>query len=123
MAVSHGDVCHCIVVNDAVVAITEVPDLLMLESEAFCSAFIALRCGWEVPDDILPDVEKFVCTLYGKKDSASVNAARYNLFRLICQSEALPPYQDCLKHQIAGQITRLQFIVAPSNGSLTRLLQ
>ena len=38
---------------------------LMLESEAFCSAFIALRCGWEVPDDILPDVEKFVCTLYG----------------------------------------------------------
>ena len=27
-------------------------------------AFIALRCGWEVPDDILPDVEKFVCTMY-----------------------------------------------------------
>ena len=37
---------------------------LMLESEAFCSAFIALRCGWEVPDAILPDVEKFGCTLY-----------------------------------------------------------
>ena len=33
---------------------------LMLEYEAFCSAFIALGCGWEVPDDILPDVEKFV---------------------------------------------------------------
>ena len=37
---------------------------LMLESEAFCSAFIALRCGWDAPDDIIPDVEKFVCTLY-----------------------------------------------------------
>ena len=51
---------------------------LMLESVAFCSAFIALGCGREVPDDILPDVEKFVCTLYGQKDSAGVNAARYN---------------------------------------------
>ena len=29
---------------------------LILESEAFCSAFIALGCGWEIPDDILPDV-------------------------------------------------------------------
>ena len=28
------------------------PLVLMLESEAFCSAFIALECGWEVPDDI-----------------------------------------------------------------------
>ena len=37
---------------------------LMLESEAFCSASIALRCGWEVPDDILHDVEKCVCTLH-----------------------------------------------------------
>ena len=228
LVVSHGDVCHSIVVNDAVVAVTEVPDLfsyheeadtwlllhvhqaarafssvtikspdtdvmvlslaksqdvhgclllfmivsdsnnriinitelgiklgqekcqfilglhtftecnnisafkgkgktnpfgLMLESEAFCSAFKALRCGWEVPDDILPDVEKFVCTPYGQKVSAGVNAESYNLFRLTCRSESLPPNQDCLKHQIAGQITRLQFIVAPSNGSLTRLLQ
>ena len=42
---------------------------LMLESEAFCSAFIVLGVGWEVPDDILPDVEKIVCTLYGQKRS------------------------------------------------------
>ena len=200
MVVSHGDVCHSIVVNDTVVAITEVPDLfsyyeevdtrfllhahqtarffssvtikspdtdvmllslaksqdfhgcllyfmtgsgsnnriikitelgiklgqekcqailglhiltgcdsisafkgkgktnplgLMVESEAFCSVYIALSCGWEVPDDILPDVEKFVCTLYCQKYSAGVNAVRYNLFRLTCRSEALPPNQDC----------------------------
>ena len=95
----------------------------MLESEAFCSAFITLRCGWEVPDDIIPDVEKFVCTPYGQKVSAGVNAERHKLFRLACRYEALPPIQDCLKHQIAWQITRLQFIVAPLNGSLTRLLQ
>ena len=37
-----------------------IPLGLMLEYEAFCSAFIALGCGWEVPDDILPDVERFV---------------------------------------------------------------
>ena len=53
---------------------------LMLESEAFCSACIALGCGWEVHDDILPDVQEFVCTLYGQKDSAGVNAAMHNLF-------------------------------------------
>ena len=74
---------------------------LMLESEAFYSACIALGCGWEVPDDIHPDVKKFVCTLYGQKDAAGVNAAWYNLFRLTCRSEALPPNQDCLKHHLA----------------------
>ena len=37
---------------------------LMLESEAFCLAFIALRYGWEALDDIIPDVKKLVCTLY-----------------------------------------------------------
>ena len=40
------------------------------ESDAFCSAFMDLGNGWEVPDGILPDVEKFVCALYGQKDSA-----------------------------------------------------
>ena len=39
---------------------------LMLEFEAFCSVFIALGCGCEVPNDILPKVEKSVCTLYGQ---------------------------------------------------------
>ena len=53
-------------------------------SEAFCLAFMALGSSWEVPDDIMPDVEKFVCTLYGQKDSAGFNAARYNLYRLTC---------------------------------------
>ena len=43
---------------------------LVLESEVFCSAFMALGSGLEVPDDILPDVEKFVCALY---DSAPAN--------------------------------------------------
>ena len=52
----------------------------LMESEAFCSAFIAFGCGGEVPDDILPDVGKFVCTLHGQKYYAGVNAARYNLF-------------------------------------------
>ena len=62
---------------------------------------MALGSDWEVPGDIFPNVEKFVCTLYGRKDSAGVNAAIYNLFRLTCISEALPPYQNCLKHHFA----------------------
>ena len=34
MVVSHADVCHSIVVNDAVVAVTEVPDLVSDYEEA-----------------------------------------------------------------------------------------
>ena len=94
----------------------------MLESKAFCSPFKALGCGWEVLDDIIPDVEKFVCTLYVQKDSADNNAARYNLFRLTCRSGALSPYQDCLKHHIARENNQMaiycraleRFIDAPS---------
>ena len=58
---------------------------LMLESEAFCSAFMALGSGWEDPDDILPDVEQFMCALYGQTYFAGVNAAMYNLFQLTCR--------------------------------------
>ena len=74
---------------------------IMLESETFCLVFMALRSGWEVPDGILPGVETSVCAHYGQKDSDGVNVAWYNLFRLTCQSEALTPNQDCLKHHIA----------------------
>ena len=86
----------------------------MMESEAFRSAFIAIGSGWGVHDEILPEVEKFV---YGQKYSDGVNAARYNLFRLTCRSEATPPNQDCLKHHIArknDQIAPLTFIDTPS---------
>ena len=85
----------------------------MLESEAFCSAFIALGCGWEVPDDILPDVEKYVCTLYVQKYSAGDN-----LFRLTCRSEALPPNQDCLKHHLA----RANYQIAIHRRALERFI-
>ena len=63
---------------------------LMLEAEGFYSACMALSSCWEVPDDIIPYVERFGCALYGQKYYASGNAARYNLFRLTCRSEALP---------------------------------
>ena len=92
--------------------------VLMLESEAFCSAFIAFGCCWEVPDDILPDVERFVCTMYGQKDAAGVNAARYNLFRLTCRSEALPPNQEWLKHHLA----RANYQIAIHRRALERFI-
>ena len=34
LIVSHGEVCHSIVVNDAVVAVTDVPDLFSDHEEA-----------------------------------------------------------------------------------------
>ena len=94
----------------------------MLESEDFCSAFMALGSDWEVPDHILPDVEKFVCALYGQKYFASVNAASCNLFRLTCRSESLPNNQHCLKRHIARENDQIaihrrcleRFIDAPS---------
>ena len=55
---------------------------LMLESEVFCSDCIALGSGWEIPDDILPDVEKFVCALYENKDAAGVNATSLQLISI-----------------------------------------
>ena len=58
---------------------------------------------WEVTDNILPDVEKFVCALYGQEDSAGVNAARDNLVHLTWRSDALPSNQDDLKHHIARE--------------------
>ena len=53
---------------------------LMLESEAFCSEFMAFGSGWKGHDVILPDVEKFVCALYVQKYSAGVNATGYTYF-------------------------------------------
>ena len=74
----------------------------MLESEAFCSKCMVLGSGWEVPGNIIFDVERFVCALYGQKDSSCINVARYILFRLTCLSENMPPNHDSLKHDIAG---------------------
>ena len=77
----------------------------------------------DVTDDILPDVEKYVCTLYIQTDSAGINAARYDLFRLAYLSEALPPKHNCFKTpHCKGKNTRFK-LIAPLNGSLTRLLQ
>ena len=70
----------------------------MLESEAFCSEFMALDCSWEFPDYILSDVEMFVCALYARKDSAGINAAMYSLFRITCRFEALPLNQVKTPH-------------------------
>ena len=59
-----------------------------------------------------------MCTLYRQKDAAGVNAARYNLFRLTCRSEALPPNQDCLKHHLA----RANYQIAIHRHALERFI-
>ena len=42
------------------------PLWLVLESEAFCSAFMAVVKGWEVPDDIILDVECLCALCMGR---------------------------------------------------------
>ena len=61
--------------------------------------FHQMGMQWNLHNDILHQIEKFVCSRYGQTNCSSVDTARYNLFRLKCRSdEALPPNLDCLTH-------------------------
>ena len=72
---------------------------------------MAIGSGWDGPADIIPDVEKFVCALYGRKYYAGINAVWCTLFRLICRSRVLPPNQHCLKHHIARVNYQIQIAI------------
>ena len=70
---------------------------LLNRLDEYCKVFQELRMQWNLEDEILHQIETFVCSLYGRASCSSVDTARYNLFRLKCKSkEALPPNQDCL---------------------------
>jgi len=57
---------------------------IMLESEEFCDIFDKLGRSWDITEEMLSILEKFVCSLYGQKNCSSVNEARYIIFRLKC---------------------------------------
>lgn len=65
---------------------------------AYQSAFAMLGESWNISDSILDIIEKFVCEVYGQKECADSNLARYNCFRigLYLDGSSLPPNKDSL---------------------------
>ena len=48
--------------------------------EEFIHLFTDLVSSFQVPDDIIQDIEKFVCALYGNQWLSSVNEMCYKMF-------------------------------------------
>lgn len=61
------------------------------------AAFQELGSSLSCDQNMVAGLERFVCDLYGQGQCDSVDAARYNWFRLGCKSEvSLPPNKDSL---------------------------
>lgn len=74
---------------------------LLLKNDEFVQCFAMLGTDWETPEALMAVVERFVCAMYGQKDCALVNVARFNLFRFTCRSDQfLPPNKDCLENHL-----------------------
>ena len=71
---------------------------LMCTKTNYTETFSKLGEDWIPKDDLLANLEAFVCALHGQPTCNSVDAVRYNIFRKGFKSDiALPPNQDCLK--------------------------
>lgn len=71
---------------------------MMLESSAYQELFKSIGRDWSL-DGVMPDLEKFICELYGKKDESSVNDLRYELFQQKYKIDStLPPNKDSLEN-------------------------
>jgi hypothetical protein len=75
---------------------------LMRKCSKYQKTFMSLGQSWNVHEQLLNDLEMFVCALYGAPTVENVNACRYKLFcakKGEIDSSQLPPYLDCLgKH-------------------------
>ena len=73
----------------------------LLQKKKYQALFSDLGKDFDVTDDLLISLEKFVCDLYRQVDSKGVNEARYRLFCLGTHAEKrLPPNQDSLQKHI-----------------------
>jgi len=72
------------------------PLALMEKDTDFITVFEELGTSWDMRDDLMQGLERFVCQLYGQ-DTDSVNDARHNIFQATCRTDyLLPPNRDCL---------------------------
>ncbi|KAG1692301.1 Transmembrane protein 164 [Nymphon striatum] len=89
---------------------------LLQEEREFVAVFSRLGLSWDVDNNLVNELQKFVCRLYGQKQS-TVNELRYKMY---CskngkvKSEQLPPCHNALKQHILrcnyqARIWRLAF--------------
>jgi hypothetical protein len=70
---------------------------LLEKHPEFVDCFASLGVDWVVSQDLLCELERFVCLLYGYPTQTSINDVRYQVFKGKSSSEAaMPPNQDCL---------------------------
>lgn len=72
----------------------------MCEIAEYISTFQELGKLWIMKNDVIENLEKFTCEIYGTKNTKSIDICRHDWLRLGCKSKTvLPPNQDCLfKH-------------------------
>ena len=90
------------------------PMKLVLKSPSFCSTFSKVGESWEVSDELVTEIEKFVCVLYGgvKTKLSSVDELRAFMLKVKCDEKyslsviknvdfaAFPPSKACLIEHI-----------------------
>ena len=74
----------------------------VLHNKEFQTLFHNLGQSWKPNENVVIDIEKFTCLLYGQKTN-SVNECRYKIFcarRGDIESNHLPPCLDCLRKHV-----------------------
>ena len=71
---------------------------MLTENEEFITTFEEIGDRFDLSDELVNDIERFVCRLYGdKQNTNSVNDQRYILFKNGKYAEEhLPPTKDVL---------------------------
>ena len=79
------------------------PFKLMQTNNQYQTMFQDLGSEWTLSEDLLQQLQSFVCAMYGAKNGTKeVNQYRYELFcakRGEAESHQLPPCEDCFKKQ------------------------
>ena len=67
----------------------------------YVDVFLSLGCSLSIADDVIKELNRFVCLLYGDTVSKDVNSCRYTLFKSgKCSDDQLPPTCDSLLQHI-----------------------
>ncbi|XP_070559991.1 uncharacterized protein [Ptychodera flava] len=69
---------------------------IMLSEESHIATFHQLGMEWEITDQLLQRIERFVCQVYDQNQGNNINDARYSCFRLGMNDNSLPPNKDSL---------------------------
>ena len=70
---------------------------MMLSTKPLQDSFAQLGTLWSPSDEIVSNLEDFVCTLYGEKECKDIDEVRFRLFcRYLRPEDMLPPTKDSL---------------------------